>query len=199
MHADSSLHFGRDGFSIRVRGLDDDQLVGPECFPGCDLDVCNFIAPTSIDECKAKLGSARTGAVERRDIDGLGFSGRSPADLAVGFNKSSLDAELELAHSYKRAPKASLPTDPWDGENWTVEQCAAYLPGQLFSNKPLQPQFQAVHENVVTTNPSTEAAMSAFATFENNKLVQIGSGGLHGCTIVVVVSQKAVWAVSKTR
>lgn len=50
-----------------------------------------------------------------------------------------------------------------------------------------------VHVNEDETGD--ERAVSAFARFRN-KPIQIYSAGLHGCTVVFVISRRAVWGVS---
>ena len=173
---------------VRVRGeTDSSQLdyVSPECFPTCDLDVCHFLPPNQCPNPKIIAGG------EKRTASTLDEH-RNLAGIDRVSTHSTYANETELDHLYER-----VPGNPWTSRYWNVRNSAKYLPGQSLPRKDFpapDPQYSRFMKYLA--DGETEAAVSAFDTF-GNQLTQMGSAGLHGCTVVTVVSNRAVWSVSR--
>jgi hypothetical protein len=109
------------------------------------------------------------------------------------YNVSQEEYHSDLARRgeiYKRA---------FDTERrWTTARIRAYLPGQVLPGadgevRPLDGQFTS-NKGFYAGGSEAEVTVSYQAEFGNTAF-QLGTGGLHGCTMLTIVSNRAVWMV----
>ncbi|KAK5731517.1 hypothetical protein LTR17_011315 [Elasticomyces elasticus] len=144
------------------------------CMALCDLDTCS--------SCSA--GSARR-SVEPNN------------DFGITSNGSNECRELEWTTEklqkrvFRLGATGNTYLDPSVKSAYTLDRVAPYMVGQLRSTPSLDRQYGAMRYTA-TQNPDTEAAVSQQQAF-STAAFQFGSAGLHGCTMVAVMSRRGCW------
>lgn len=182
--------------------------VSPYCFPPCELDICGYVPLSNICPTRDSLPiRLHTGSES-------GSSVGSDSDISDG------SASLYTSEPYSpalystsrlgvRAPGTwNKPWHEWwTTGDWSAEDVAHYIPRQIGTwpvaegeAPPPIPEPKYVNyaqglAHVDEEGRGDERAVSGFAEF-SQPLIQIGSAGLHGCTVVWVISKRAVWGVS---
>jgi hypothetical protein len=105
---------------------------------------------------------------------------------------SEVSAAVHEAHLPRRAlEKRAFSYSP----RWNTARAAVYLPGQIALNSngqvvPADTQFPTNEGFFIGgTNQGTVAVLREFGTDP----IQLGTGGLHGCTMLAVISTRAVY------
>ena len=185
--------------------------ISPYCFPPCELDICGYVPLSNICPTRDSL------PIRLHTGSGSGSSVGSDSDIldrsASLYTSEPYSPALHSTTRLEaRAPKTW--TRPWHQwwipEDWPVENVAHYIPRQM-GTWPVAPReapprmperkYKDYAQGLVYLDEQDrgdERAVSAFAEF-SQPLIQIGSAGLHGCTVVWVISKRAVWGVSVLR
>ncbi|PTB38227.1 hypothetical protein M441DRAFT_29613 [Trichoderma asperellum CBS 433.97] len=140
---------------------------------------------TSFASCEAacELGSCGglCSSVRKLKRDFLSFD---DGFLGVANESAAVDSSLE-----KRVFRFDINNPGYDRGFPTIEQVRSYLPDVDDGGEDA---YFKVPLSVVTSSPETEATVSQERRFGDEPF-QIMSRGVHGCQVIVVVSDRAVW------
>ncbi|RYP31404.1 hypothetical protein DL767_005804 [Monosporascus sp. MG133] len=157
---------------LRPRQEEDDLF---SCTASCDLDTCGGRA------------CAFTG------INGISRRYASLEDLTDGFGQTN--SSIERTVLTKRLFRYDANSDEYTGDRLPTEgEIDAYLPAVFGGDE--SDHFDDPRRLVHDLGPQDrdERAYSQQVEF-GNRAFQIMAGGLHGCTVLALVSRRAVWMV----
>ncbi|KAK5127398.1 hypothetical protein LTR85_006737 [Meristemomyces frigidus] len=181
----------RDGFVLRTREDDPPaDYSSPYCFPTCDLDACGVVP---LETCRAGNLPSST-SPQRRSLDYFGDG----EGIAVPSNFSYGGAAVSSGGSdlHVLAKRAFTRTQ------WTKEDIQEYLPKQIKGEEGYEQYFGGnagfTHTETVVDENGKETRQQDVRTVSQQKAFrgtpfQYGTGSPHGCTMLTVVSQRAVW------
>lgn len=121
--------------------------------------------------------------------------------MSLGYrlwNETSEDFDDLSSDEYEAeiAERAILSKRGWDtNPRWNKAKIGSYLSDQARDRGPRDPQFGKMRL-IVSEKVNSMATVSQSAEFAKEKAFQLGSGGLHGCTVLTIVSRRAVYMVS---
>ncbi|KAM0454300.1 hypothetical protein ACHAPV_008379 [Trichoderma viride] len=169
-----TLTRGYDGYNLLKR---QDDSLDSNCFYACEVSACG-------SSC-APVQKRDFSEVEKRDRQYRLWNETTDS-------WSEVSAAVYEAHLSRRAlEKRVFITNP----RWNAARVAKYLPGQIALNSngqvvPADTQFPTNEGFFIGgTNQGTVAVLREFG----NDPIQLGTGGLHGCTMLAVVSTRAVY------
>lgn len=116
---------------------------------------------------------------------------RSIADAPFTFEALSLDNDTSEAKSVLEKRVFTFPSRG----PWTPTLMTNYLIQAIEGGLGPDPQFSGIGvQNVLVQGTSTMGTTALAETFGNARL-QLGNGGLHGCTQLTIISKRAVYMV----
>jgi hypothetical protein len=169
-----------EAFSLHVRqnGGSSSNTLDSVCLYACDVNSCG-------DTCAP---------VRKRDFFPLGHPERphrlwnETTDEWYTVSADQYNATISRRGNEKRA----FTNNP----RWNKWRVALYLPGQIqIINGVVVPADTQFPNNlgffIGGTNQGTVSQQAAFGNFP----IQMGTGGLHGCTMLAVISNRGVFMV----
>lgn len=178
----ANLYPIRDGFEYRSRDamlLPRDagtEYEDPACFSYCDLDTCGS------DNAPSCLYSS----IQKRSVPGLFAPSLAPEDDASAL------VQYNGSNTFEKRVWKGIDTT---GKTIQTSEVSAYLSGQINEGNNYDDQYGnrlPVYDEEGNNGHGTELTMSQQWQFSQGN-VQIGTGGLHGCTMLTVVSSRAVY------
>ncbi|KAL2827566.1 hypothetical protein BDW59DRAFT_160209 [Aspergillus cavernicola] len=156
-----------DASPIPWLGPRQDETVDFACEPQCELNSC--------------AGGLCTIGLTKRDVGDWG------REYSAWDRANTTAVRRDTSTLVRRIFRYNTNSNRYNGRAPTRAEADVYLPAVLVNNR--EDDHFGAYEPFFD---GTEAPVMIQRTFGNEPF-QLGTGGLHGCTMVAVISRRAVW------